>query len=941
MAIQTLTLIDNTQIGDRGAYATSSIPPFIPITASLQAKIFYTSSNGLEEVASTPLSTLYFNPLSFNSDALIIPTENDFVNIPTSLDNIIVTNHNNDVGGMYIPKYEVTNIINNNDDYIFDFWLLENSGSFMSINQSITLQGNTIYKFTGSLRVYKSNLNDPNSLGTPISEHTFTIPDFNSTGEIAHYNIYSGEYKHDDIFRFAVKSLNKTPVAGLSITEYSCSIEPTYTRFSMNPENLGNLVDTTYKTGFNEAQNINLSIPNYYGANVLPWNFATNCQPLINNAINNRSNSHLMDVNYTNLTGSLIPINQSQLINFTATRASIPDSNYTSTRIINPRYKGSKSISNKLNVWTPKDIGTYGKLPTVESRKAIFGYFDNIIDPYPNINNKVQLRLTYLIDEQGNALPPNIEKDDGLNVDYIFNKNSKTKISLNESSGEFKELNSPHEVFMVNNYVAPIMYSQTSSMGYSTQIPLTGSSNISLYDNNNDSSFTNLAFTAEGTPSDASIIQTQSVNTVFNLPNVVYKTGGTTGNSYNTSTGEIYFSNDGFANDGETTSQDYNIYFETSFATNFIYESGKPEMNIKLSLKDLTTGNNIPFTFEDIKLKVHIGENIINLGSIIDKNNDVVRFKTQKLQQSIGLNNNNELEMVFENYAIQSILITNNLYVKGQGGSEFKGNIDALEWVINANTNNYNTKKLDRLQWNFKGEIIGGKTRTNYFFPNNYNGLVFPTKLTMIGSKNHLFENDNLGTAPFWVYTGSAGGGTNIFDRSMLVMSSSNINEAYGLGYKQGDIKYIPGPSDTFPEKFEPEGTKFDSIQYSLEIKEGDQIRFGNNETYSYTIKRVYPPQENIEDGVGRIKIKLDKEVPTSVNKDFFLVRRNILSQNTIMLNTPFMYNTPTLTPSSEDLWIFETPNSTGILYPEYPTELLNISASYIVEDLVDKGVIK
>ena len=51
-----------------------------------------------------------------------------------------------------------------------------------------------------------------------------------------------------------------------------------------------------------------------------------------------------------------------------------------------PRYLGSKSTSKYLNQWSVGDIGTFGKNPTIELRDAFFGYFNDLDDPYPNIN---------------------------------------------------------------------------------------------------------------------------------------------------------------------------------------------------------------------------------------------------------------------------------------------------------------------------------------------------------------------------------------------------------------------------------------------------------------------------------------------------------------------------------------------------------------------------
>ena len=173
-------------------------------------------------------------------------------------------------------------------------------------------------------------------------------------------------------------------------------------------------------------------------------------------------------------------------------------------------------------------------------------------------------------------------------------------------------------------------------------------------------------------------------------------------------------------------------------------------------------------------------------------------------------------------------------------------------------------------------------------------------------------------------------------------MSSSNFNEAYGTGFQQGDLVYVPGPSQFFPGGQEPLGTKFDNIQNNLEIKVGDEIRFVNNETYAYSIIEVTNPAENIVTDVhgqqvGQVKIKIDGEVPTSINKDFFLVRRPVVNANTVFIDGDFPYaNLITVDNSSSGEVI-----TSGILYPDFPTEFISVSASKIVTDLISQGVIE
>jgi len=141
-------------------------------------------------------------------------------------------------------------------------------------------------------------------------------------------------------------------------------------------------------------------------------------------------------------------------------------------------------------------------------------------------------------------------------------------------------------------------------------------------------------------------------------------------------------------------------------------------------------------------------------------------------------------------------------------------------------------------------------------------------------------------------------------------------------------------------------------------------------------IFNTYTTPENISSSgapgadnlVGQLKIRLDGVVPTTVNKDFFLVRRPKVSANNLLLDYPFPYgvlasasiseglvvgtgsfaltgsgalnnpNADGYTGSFSELEIATTP---GILYPSFPTEYLVQSASIIVNELVSKGIIE
>jgi hypothetical protein len=229
------------------------------------------------------------------------------------------------------------------------------------------------------------------------------------------------------------------------------------------------------------------------------------CDPLLNNVTEPRPNEWLQDVDYS--VNAITPINFNQLINFTATKAAVPQSNYTQLGFVHSRYAGSSTTRTQINEYNPSSIidienkfiyndeapsffinkgkgSPLGKIPNVELNNAYIAYFDKVIDPYPELNNKVAYYVKYLIDESGNILDPNLSdinfsifKDTFQLRDY---DNSPTRVNTAVSSiEEGKELakltDGLHPVFKVGAYPVPILYTQTSSIGYTDEISLSGS----------------------------------------------------------------------------------------------------------------------------------------------------------------------------------------------------------------------------------------------------------------------------------------------------------------------------------------------------------------------------------------------------------------------------------------------------------------------------------
>ena len=411
-----------------------------------------------------------------------------------------------------------------------------NTASFLKITSSVNqVVGNET--LTGSIYIQSTNFdnNQTNFLvgpGGAADENKIILSSSDQTGRTSFTGSTFGNFTSLDSLRMGL-SVSKSFGMGLTITEYSMSIFP-----SSSDEWAPFNDITKMSLGSLEVEFGNFRVPDptaelistFFGNNVVPFNLATDCQPLLNNFVNQRFNPYIMDIDYnlqaTNTASyfyfgdsytpgegnTAAPVNLRQIISGSAIRAAIPESNYTIARSIKPRYEGSKSTSQELNVWNIGDTGTYGKNPTLELRDAFFGYFNDLDDPYPNINGLTRINLNYLIDEQGNALPPTL---DPLSIDTfqaVFPNTTLGKIAAKSGKGKYRELGAPASIERTMQYVTPILYSQNSANNYANVLPLSGSGYISQYDNGDENDALFARFSAQGSASIDTNSPVQSVD---------------------------------------------------------------------------------------------------------------------------------------------------------------------------------------------------------------------------------------------------------------------------------------------------------------------------------------------------------------------------------------------------------------------------------------------
>jgi hypothetical protein len=185
------------------------------------------------------------------------------------------------------------------------------------------------------------------------------------------------------------------------------------------------------------------------------------CLVIQNDAQVNRPNSKYMDVDFT--TNAITAVNEQAILSGSATRATVPDSNYTTARIINPRYNGSRSTSAGFNL--PATTGsTIGQIPNVEQLTSFFAYtpggFGNTLATRSGSGNYV---IGFLVDEIGTVYKPETSGSPYLpNFIDAFGADSSVVLSPTNNS----RLTQPQfTVYKPAVLGETILYSDTGSLG--------------------------------------------------------------------------------------------------------------------------------------------------------------------------------------------------------------------------------------------------------------------------------------------------------------------------------------------------------------------------------------------------------------------------------------------------------------------------------------------
>jgi hypothetical protein len=197
--------------------------------------------------------------------------------------------------------------------------------------------------------------------------------------------------------------------------------------------------------------------------------FYSDYNVLAGNAVIARESDFYMDVDFAS--NQITAVNENSILNDSATRAAVQDSNYTLARQINSRYVGKELTSARLNEWTQGDI-SYGKTPNVSNPEVNFVYFNYVGGTSPEWGNqnadRTQVNIRYIVDQNGNVTKP-INDAEGINLGTIqqtFEENLGATLVLDDNDAfgvNLAALNGSWPIFKSGYKIEPIIYTQTAS----------------------------------------------------------------------------------------------------------------------------------------------------------------------------------------------------------------------------------------------------------------------------------------------------------------------------------------------------------------------------------------------------------------------------------------------------------------------------------------------
>jgi hypothetical protein len=362
----------------------------------------------------------------YGLNQILVPNEFDF-NGELEGSEILVTDGDLNPSNPY--KHPSTQVI------LFDVATVLDVYSFPVVANNITLYGYTEDPSL-SLLFYLTIPNQSKN-GVDITSALDNL----TTGNRIKFTTLSSVVSFTYNFDFQIKTI-KNIVGGVFIEIASV--------YGYNPSTEGDPIATNSEANFTPF----LNEPNFY---------ASAFNPITNNADIPRLDPEFFDVDFS--TNAITAVNRVNIISASrgqgvATPAPVQASNYTTARIINPRYVGSKNTSPDFNIIDNQ------QLPSVEKYTSYFIYTPggsgNTLAERSGSGN---YKIGFLVDELGNVIQPTANNTGSAYVPNLldaFGADTTVILSPNNTQTIDQTEYTVYKPGVVSNI---IMYSDTGSLG--------------------------------------------------------------------------------------------------------------------------------------------------------------------------------------------------------------------------------------------------------------------------------------------------------------------------------------------------------------------------------------------------------------------------------------------------------------------------------------------
>lgn len=636
--------------------------------------------------------------------------------------------------------------------------------------------------------------------------------------------------------------------------------------------------------------------------------YGTDCDVTYGNVSQGIPNPLIQDLDYQ--TSTTLPVNLELIISGTATRATIPESYYTSLAQTIPRYLGSKSECIVLNSWTPGDQGTFGKLPNIQSLGNIMLYCDWIGGNPPERMNTSVAHVKFIIFQDGTVMKPNLTNLGLYNIQNAFVSGENLSVALSSTDAVMvNSLSGLRKIVRGGAKITPILTTQTGSVtgdpslnfGTNPIIVTSADPNLQAVGRFNFQYTLSSQFIGSAGAS-------YSNKNIIEFPAKVYNYGNDL-NITLTSNAESLWKDTYYTS--TPNSQLNNV--ENRLAFRFYLENTNPSKGKKSKRKLLIelgyAGGNDGNQSKGILIDQATGEDLTYL------------VEELYISETAGFNDKAD-HAVGPNYMSNNFVGTNQrrrlfLWAKGRANEwDNQWRAKALV-VIKTAPIPYGKKPQLNLQYWQLGNADGVKKHEQSGKLKIFGGAFVQASQTPPPDIDihpaTAVGNSNL----IWSLTSSYATDTT-GNNTFTLTSSAEFYQYYGSDYYQ----------ETVPN------WGFSEITNPITIEQGDEFRFMGVEKYVFTVDEV-EEDTNGNGGAGSIKVKFNKNLPISssyqvvganatLQWDWFIVRRYVEDANYVIFEAT--------KPSGA--------SGTSLVSPQFKVPELDKNIDEIILDLTDRGLI-